>query len=131
MNVVSVDVNVACLGRTSYDGSSISVVLFIDYFMDRAFRASVYCAEARFGLYRYNRILQNACTRDWANLAVSIVSVLYSGHSTLLMQSNSTGGVLLGLRPGSLNMLLNNSVFIEVSAYEVIIRQCLRDYEFS
>ena len=112
-------------------GSSISVVLFIDYFMDRAFRASVYCAEARFGLYRYDRILQNACTRDRAKLAVSIVSVLYSGHSTLLMQSNSTGGVLLGLRPGSLNMLLNNSVFIEVSAYEVIIRQCLRDYEFS
>jgi len=99
--------------------------------MECAFRASFLYAEVQFGFCCYDRILQNACTRDWANLAVSIVSVLYSGHSTLLMQSNSTGGVLLGLRPGSLNMLLNTSVFIGVSAYEVIIRQCLRDYEFS
>ena len=28
VNVVSVNVNVACLGRTSYDGSSILVVLY-------------------------------------------------------------------------------------------------------
>ena len=54
-----------------------------DYFLDRAVRSSVYCAVVQLGLLQRQDLAERVYGGR-ANLAVSIVSVLYSGHSRSL-----------------------------------------------
>ena len=79
---IQIFMNVAYWGRASYKDRAVRSSCF-DYFMDRAERSSVYCAVVQLGLLQRQDLAERVYGGR-ANLAVSIVSVLYSGHSRSL-----------------------------------------------